>query len=68
MYLKDPEGRKQEVKATKNNDKKKTYSAVYYPTAPGDYEVTLSYHKQKKRESISLQKSLIHVSVGANRI
>lgn len=39
VYLTDPEGQRQELQATPNNDKHKTYSVTYYPTVPGKYEV-----------------------------
>ena len=40
-YLVDPQGHKEELKASPNNDKLKTYSVTYYPTQPGVYEVNL---------------------------
>ncbi|XP_076819806.1 filamin-A-like isoform X4 [Clavelina lepadiformis] len=43
VYLQDPEGHKQELTATPNNDKLRTFSVTYFPTVPGAYEVTVLF-------------------------
>uniref|UniRef100_H2ZJT7 Calponin-homology (CH) domain-containing protein n=1 Tax=Ciona savignyi TaxID=51511 RepID=H2ZJT7_CIOSA len=43
VYLTNPEGHKEELKATPNNDKLKTFNVTYYPDMPGEYEVTILF-------------------------
>lgn len=39
VYVTDPDGHEEELKASPNNDKIKTYSVVYHPVVPGEYRV-----------------------------
>jgi len=57
VTLKNPKGEKTILSATPNNDKLKTYSCVYYPTMPGQYEVEIIF------AGVELSKSPYKVNV-----
>ncbi|XP_043936269.1 filamin-A isoform X2 [Protopterus annectens] len=46
VYVEDPAGHREEAKVTFNNDKNRTFSAVYTPKVAGPYKVTVLFAGQ----------------------
>ncbi|XP_014344981.1 filamin-B [Latimeria chalumnae] len=60
VFIEDPEGAREEAKATPNNDKNKTYSVVYVPKVAGSHKVVVLFagqHISKSPFEVNIDKA-----------